>query len=79
MQIAADDAERALLLWKGHKSAVGTIARIAPDYYLRDAVVPHHAPRRGTEEGVRHRREQRLTMMNHVPRGGGSLHPTHRL
>ena len=39
MRVAADDAERALL-WKGRKSAFGAIARIAPDYYLHDAVVP---------------------------------------
>ena len=39
VRVAADDAERALL-WKGRKSAFGAIARIAPDYYLHDAVVP---------------------------------------
>jgi glycolate oxidase len=39
VRVAADDAERALL-WKGRKSAFGAIARIAPNYYLHDAVVP---------------------------------------
>src|SRR4029079_15552425 len=39
VRVAADDTERALL-WKGRKSAFGAIARIAPDYYLHDAVVP---------------------------------------
>ena len=39
MRVAADEAERALL-WKGRKSAFGAIARIEPDYYLHDAVVP---------------------------------------
>ena len=39
VRVAADEAERALL-WKGRKSAFGAIARIAPDYYLHDAVVP---------------------------------------
>ncbi|TML65262.1 MAG: FAD-binding protein, partial [Actinobacteria bacterium] len=39
VRIAEDDAERAML-WKGRKSAFGAIARIAPDYYLHDAVVP---------------------------------------
>ena len=38
-RVAADEHERALL-WKGRKSAFGAIARIAPDYYLHDAVVP---------------------------------------
>ena len=42
VRVAADEAERALL-WKGRKSAFGAIARIAPDYYLHDAVVPAHA------------------------------------
>ena len=41
-RVAADEPERALL-WKGRKSAFGAIARIAPDYYLHDAVVPAHA------------------------------------
>ncbi len=54
VRVAADEAERALL-WKGRKSAFGAIARIAPDYYLHDAVVPRHAPRRRAEAGVRDR------------------------
>ena len=39
VRVAADDAERALL-WKGRKSAFGAIARIKPNYYLHDTVVP---------------------------------------
>ena len=39
VRIAADEAERALL-WKGRKSAFGAIARIKPNYYLHDTVVP---------------------------------------
>ena len=39
VRIAADEGERALL-WKGRKTAFGAIARIAPDYYLHDTVVP---------------------------------------
>ena len=39
VRVAADPAERALL-WKGRKSAFGAIARIAPNYYLHDCVVP---------------------------------------
>ena len=34
-----DEAERALL-WKGRKNAFGAIARIKPNYYLHDTVVP---------------------------------------
>ncbi len=39
MQVAATADQRALW-WKGRKSAFGAIARVAPDYYLHDAVVP---------------------------------------
>ncbi|HLY83090.1 MAG TPA: FAD-binding protein, partial [Acidimicrobiales bacterium] len=39
VRVATDPAERALL-WKGRKSAFGAVARIAPNYYLHDAVVP---------------------------------------
>ena len=54
VRVAADEAERALL-WKGRKSAFGAIARIAPDYYLHDAVVPAHEARRRAAPGVRDR------------------------
>ena len=46
VRVAADEAERALL-WKGRKSAFGAIARIAPNYYLHDTVVPRTPARRG--------------------------------
>ncbi len=39
VRIAQDEAERALL-WKGRKNAFGAIARIKPNYYLHDTVVP---------------------------------------
>ena len=74
VRIAADDAERALL-WKGRKSAFGAIARIAPDYYLHDAVVPRtrlvDVLRRVAEVCA----EQRLTVMNVFHAGDGNLHP----
>ncbi len=74
VRVAADDAERALL-WKGRKSAFGAIARIAPDYYLHDAVVP-----RTRLVEVLHRvyeiaDEYQLTMMNVFHAGDGNLHP----
>ncbi len=74
VRVATDDAERALL-WKGRKSAFGAIARIAPDYYLHDAVVPRtqlvDVLRRVYEIAA----EQRLTMMNVFHAGDGNLHP----
>jgi glycolate oxidase len=39
VRVAGSPAERALW-WKGRKSAFGAIARIAPNYYLHDCVVP---------------------------------------
>src|SRR5439155_1019505 len=74
VRVAADAEERALL-WKGRKSAFGAIARIAPNYYLHDAVVPRtrlvEVLRRVYEIGARHR----LVMMNVFHAGDGNLHP----
>jgi glycolate oxidase len=74
VRVAADAAERALL-WKGRKSAFGAIARIAPNYYLHDAVVPRtrlvEVLRRVYEIGARHD----LLIVNVFHAGDGNLHP----
>jgi glycolate oxidase len=74
VRVAVDEEERALL-WKGRKSAFGALARIAPDYYLHDAVVP----RTQLVDVLRQVRviaaEQRLTIMNVFHAGDGNLHP----
>src|SRR5207253_11361988 len=74
VRVAADDAERALL-WKGRKAAFGAIARIAPNYYLHDAVVPRtklvDVLRKVYEIAERHD----LVMMNVFHAGDGNLHP----
>ncbi len=74
VRVAADEAERALL-WKGRKSAFGAIARIAPDYYLHDAVVPRtklvEVLRRVYEIAAAHD----LVVMNVFHAGDGNLHP----
>jgi glycolate oxidase len=71
---AIDPAERALL-WKGRKSAFGAIARIAPNYYLHDTVVPRtklvEVLTKVYEIAARHD----LTMMNVFHAGDGNLHP----
>jgi glycolate oxidase subunit GlcD len=74
VRVAADEAERALL-WKGRKSAFGAIARIAPDYYLHDAVVPRTKLVDVLRQVYAIAREQRLTMMNVFHAGDGNLHP----
>ncbi len=74
VRVAADEAERALL-WKGRKSAFGAIARIAPDYYLHDAVVPRTKLVDVLRQVYAIAREQDLTMMNVFHAGDGNLHP----
>jgi glycolate oxidase len=74
VRVAQNEAERALL-WKGRKSAFGAIARIAPNYYLHDTVVPRSqlvsVLRQVYEIGARHQ----LVMMNVFHAGDGNLHP----
>jgi glycolate oxidase len=74
VRVAADDDERARL-WKGRKSAFGAIARIAPDYYLHDAVVPRTrlVEVLGRVQAVA--REHDLTIVNVFHAGDGNLHP----
>ncbi len=74
VRIARDDAERELL-WKGRKSAFGAIARIAPDYYLHDAVVPRTKLVDVLRTVYSVAAEQQLTMMNVFHAGDGNLHP----
>ena len=74
VRIAQDEAERALL-WKGRKTAFGAIARIKPNYYLHDTVVPRrHLPevlRQVYEIAERHG----ILVMNVFHAGDGNLHP----
>jgi glycolate oxidase len=74
VRVAADDAERALL-WKGRKSAFGAVARIAPNYYLHDTVVPRtrlvEVLRQVYEIADRHE----VLVMNVFHAGDGNLHP----
>jgi glycolate oxidase len=74
VRVAADDAERALL-WKGRKAAFGAVARLEPDYYLHDTVVPRtrlvEVLDRVYEIAARHE----LTVVNVFHAGDGNLHP----
>jgi len=74
VEIAETEAHRALL-WKGRKSAFGSVAQLAPDYYLHDAVVPRtrlvETMKAVYEIGDRHG----LTMLNVFHAGDGNLHP----
>lgn len=74
LRVARDEAERALL-WKGRKSAFGAIARIQPNYYLHDTVVPRaklpDVLARVYEIAARHD----LQVLNVFHAGDGNLHP----
>jgi glycolate oxidase len=74
VRVAADDAERALL-WKGRKSAFGAIARVAPDYYLHDAVVPRTRLVDVLRQVVDVCAQEQITVMNVFHAGDGNLHP----
>jgi glycolate oxidase len=74
VRVAADESERALW-WKGRKSAFGAVARIAPNYYLHDCVVPRsrlvEVLEAISEVATRHD----LVLGNVFHAGDGNLHP----
>jgi glycolate oxidase len=74
VRIAADEAERALL-WKGRKSAFGAVARIKPNYYLHDTVVPRRQLTSVLAEVYRIAERHRVLVMNVFHAGDGNLHP----
>ena len=74
VRIAADDAERALL-WKGRKSAFGAIARIKPNYYLHDTVVPRSKLPAVLKQVYEIAARHELLVLNVFHAGDGNLHP----
>jgi glycolate oxidase len=74
IRIAQDDAERALL-WKGRKSAFGAIARIKPNYYLHDTVVPRSKLPSVLREVYAIAARHDLEVLNVFHAGDGNLHP----
>jgi glycolate oxidase len=74
VRVAADDAERALL-WKGRKSAFGAVARVAPNYYLHDTVVPRTRLVEVLTEVYAIAERHDLDVMNVFHAGDGNLHP----
>ena len=74
MRIAADEAERALL-WKGRKSAFGAIARIKPNYYLHDTVVPRRELPGVLAKVYEIAARFDLDVLNVFHAGDGNLHP----
>ncbi len=74
VRVAADEDERALL-WKGRKSAFGAVARIAPDYYLHDTVVPRTRLVDVLTRVYEICETHDLTVLNVFHAGDGNLHP----
>jgi glycolate oxidase len=74
VRVAADDTERALL-WKGRKSAFGAVARLAPNYYLHDTVVPRTRLCEVLTQVYAIAERHGLGVMNVFHAGDGNLHP----
>ncbi|MGD9696473.1 MAG: FAD-binding oxidoreductase [Thermoleophilia bacterium] len=74
VRVARDEAERALF-WKARKSAFGAVARVAPNYYLHDCVVPRTRLVEVLERIGRIAAAHDLVIMNVFHAGDGNLHP----
>ena len=74
VRIARDETERALL-WKGRKTAFGAVARIKPNYYLHDTVVPRRHLPAVLDEIYRIVERHQLLVLNVFHAGDGNLHP----
>jgi glycolate oxidase len=73
-RVAADAAERALI-WKGRKTAFGAVARIKPNYYLHDTVVPRHRLVEVLTQVYEIAARHELIVLNVFHAGDGNLHP----
>jgi glycolate oxidase len=74
VQVAADDDQRARW-WKGRKSAFGAVARVKPNYYLHDTVVPRTRLVEMLREVYAIAERHDLLVMNVFHAGDGNLHP----
>jgi glycolate oxidase len=74
VRVAANETERALI-WKGRKNAFGAIARIKPNYYLHDTVVPRAKLVEVLREVYAIAERNELLVMNVFHAGDGNLHP----
>jgi glycolate oxidase len=74
VRVAAGEDERAKW-WKARKSAFGAVARIAPNYYLHDCVVPRTKLVAVLREIGEVARNHELLLGNVFHAGDGNLHP----
>jgi glycolate oxidase len=73
-RVAQTEEERALI-WKGRKTAFGAVARIKPNYYLHDTVVPRHRLVEVLAEVYEIAARHDLIVLNVFHAGDGNLHP----
>lgn len=74
VRVAQTATERDLI-WKGRKNAFGAIARIKPNYYLHDTVVPRRALPDVLKRVYEIAESHGLIVMNVFHAGDGNLHP----
>jgi glycolate oxidase len=74
VRVAQSEAERQLL-WKGRKAAFGAVARIEPDYYLHDTVVPRTKLVTVLDSVYEIAARYELRVVNVFHAGDGNLHP----
>lgn len=72
---ATTAAERAAL-WAGRKGALGSMGRIAPNYYLEDGVVPRHKVPAAMKVVAEMATKYDLPIGNFFHAGDGNIHPT---
>lgn len=74
VRVAADEDERALL-WKARKSAFGAVARVKPNYFLHDCVVPRTQLVHIMEAIGEITDREGVICLNVFHAGDGNLHP----
>lgn len=74
IRVARDESERAIL-WKARKNAFGAVARIKPNYYLHDTVVPRSRLAEVLEQIYAIAEDNQLQVLNVFHAGDGNLHP----
>ena len=62
-------------MWKGRKNAFGAVARIKPDYYLHDTVVPRSKLVEVLNQVYKIADKYDLIVINVFHAGDGNLHP----
>jgi glycolate oxidase len=74
VRVAEADDERANL-WRGRKAIAGAIARLVPEYYLHDVVVPRSRLADVVDEINTIVAEEKVRVLNVHHAGDGNLHP----